>query len=116
MSSGASWVVLRYVLPSRVMAQIIASLLSAACMGIGFFVFAMSTLTPLDNMGVMTMKMISMTSITSTIGVTLMSATGGGAFCFALNFCNDIVLSPGTRQEGELCGSPSSTRLSSRAG
>ena len=30
-------------------------------------------------MGVMTMKMMSITSITSTIGVTLMSATGGGA-------------------------------------
>ena len=42
----------------------------------------MSTLTPLDNMGVMTMKMISSTSITSTIGVTLMSDTTSGAFLF----------------------------------
>jgi hypothetical protein len=33
-------------------------------------------------MGVMTMKMINNTSITSTIGVTLMSATGGGTGCF----------------------------------
>ena len=32
----------------------------------------MSTLTPFCNMGVMTMKMISSTSITSTMGVTLM--------------------------------------------
>ena len=33
-------------------------------------------------MGVMTMKMMSSTSITSTMGVTLMSATGGGALVF----------------------------------
>ena len=33
----------------------------------------MSTLMPFCNMGVMTMKMISSTNITSTIGVTLMS-------------------------------------------
>src|SRR5262249_339865 len=62
--------------------MIIASLLSAACMGIGFLAFAISTLTPLFNMGVMTMKMMSITSITSTIGVTLISATGGGALVF----------------------------------
>jgi hypothetical protein len=30
----------------------------------------------------MTMKMINMTNITSTMGVTLMSATGGGAVNF----------------------------------
>ena len=54
-------------------------------MGIGFLVFTMSTLTPLDNMGVMTMKMISITSITSTMGVTLMSATGGGAWNFFIS-------------------------------
>ena len=36
-------------------------------------------------MGVMTMKMISSTSITSTMGVTLMSATGGGAFFFFIS-------------------------------
>jgi len=35
-------------------------------------VFGRSTLTLLFNMGVMTMKMISSTSMTSTIGVTLM--------------------------------------------
>src|SRR5450432_3378957 len=69
-----------------------ASLLSAACMAIGFLVFAISTLTPLDNMGVITMKMMSMTSITSTIGVTLMSATGGGAVNFF--FSPVIVSSP----------------------
>jgi hypothetical protein len=44
---------------------------------------------PLESIGVMTMKMISMTSITSTIGVTLMSATGGGA----LYFFSDPVIS-----------------------
>ena len=38
----------------------------------GLFTFAMSTLTPCCNMGVITMKMISNTSITSTMGVTLM--------------------------------------------
>ena len=45
----------------------------------------MSTLWPLVNMGVMTMKMISSTSITSTMGVTLMSDTGGGAFFFFID-------------------------------
>src|SRR5581483_6274471 len=50
-------------------------------MGIGFLVLTISTVMPLDNIGVMTMKMMSITSITSTIGVTLMSATGGGALC-----------------------------------
>ena len=59
-SAGAIWVVFRYVFPSRVTATRIASLLSAACMGMGFLVFTRSTLTPLDNMGVMTMKMMSM--------------------------------------------------------
>src|ERR1035438_1979632 len=81
-SSGLVCVVLSQVLPSRVMAQTMASLLSAACIAMGFLVLAISTETPFDNMGVMTMKMISMTSITSTMGVTLMSATGG----IALNF------------------------------
>ena len=41
-------------------------------MGAGLFTLAMSTLWPFCNMGVMTMKMISSTSITSTMGVTLM--------------------------------------------
>ena len=59
-------------------------------MAIGFLVFTMSTLTPFDNMGVMTMKMISSTSITSTIGVTLMSATGGGALNFSSVSCHRI--------------------------
>ena len=35
-------------------------------------------------MGVITMKMISSTSITSTIGVTLISLTTGGAFFFSI--------------------------------
>src|SRR5271154_858021 len=50
----------------------------------GFLVFTLSTLTPLVSMGVMTMKMMSSTSMTSTIGVTLMSATGGAAFFFSI--------------------------------
>ncbi len=49
-----------------------ASSLSASGMGAGLLTFAMSTLTPFCSIGVMTMKMISSTSITSTMGVTLM--------------------------------------------
>ena len=41
---------------------------------------AISTAMDWFNMGVITMKMMSTTSITSTIGVTLISDTGGGAF------------------------------------
>src|SRR5580700_4489782 len=68
-----------------------ASLLSAACMETGFTVLTISTLMPLDSIGVMTMKMMSSTSITSTMGVTLMSATGGGDLCLMIT---DIVDSP----------------------
>ena len=50
-----------------------ASSLSASCIGVGLFTLAMSTLMPFCNMGVTTMKMISRTSITSTMGVTLIS-------------------------------------------
>src|SRR5438270_7946223 len=85
--------------------MVIASLLSAACMAMGFRVFTLSTLTPLDNMGVMTMKMMSSTNITSTMGVTLISATGGNA----LNFFNSIfiVLSLGSAGVGtRFRGSP----------
>src|SRR6516225_8106351 len=49
-----------------------ASSLSASGMGTGLLTLAMSTLTPFCSIGVMTMKMISSTSITSTMGVTLM--------------------------------------------
>src|SRR5207253_623337 len=66
-----------------------ASLLSASCMAIGFLPLYMSTVMPFDNMGVMTMKMMSITSITSTIGVTLISDTGGKAF--ALSFAVSLV-------------------------
>src|SRR4051794_38371283 len=59
-----------------------ASVLSAACIEIAFLVFTISTSLPLLNMGVMTMKMMSMTSITSTIGVTLISAMVAGACIF----------------------------------
>src|SRR2546422_905924 len=59
-----------------------------------FLVLTISTLTPLDNMGVMTMKMMSITSITSTMGVTLMSATGGGALCLIIGFFLHFWLGP----------------------
>src|SRR5277367_1536482 len=49
-----------------------ASSFSASGMRSGLFTWAKSTLTPFCNMGVITMKMISSTSITSTMGVTLM--------------------------------------------
>src|SRR6185437_14224824 len=55
------------------MAIKIASSLSASGICSGLLVFASSTLWPFCSMGVMTMKMISRTSITSTIGVTLIS-------------------------------------------
>jgi hypothetical protein len=54
------------------MATTIASSLSASGMLVGLSTLAMSTWTLFCNMGVMTMKMISSTSITSTMGVTLM--------------------------------------------
>src|SRR6266567_3696320 len=41
--------------------------------------------TVLLSIGVITMKIISSTSITSTIGVTLMSDTGGAAFFFCIS-------------------------------
>ena len=60
-------------------------------MAMGFLVFTISTLTPLDNMGVMTMKMMSITSITSTMGVTLISDTGGRAFCSFIFYLSPLV-------------------------
>src|SRR4029079_14570424 len=55
------------------MATRTASSRSASFISIGFFVLASSTLTPFCNIGVTTMKMIRRTSITSAIGVTLIS-------------------------------------------
>src|ERR1035437_7415515 len=49
-----------------------ASSLSASGMAVGLSTLAISICTLFWSMGVMTMKMISSTSITSTIGVTLM--------------------------------------------
>src|SRR5690349_20386162 len=54
-------------------ATINASSLSASGICSGLLTFAKSTLTPFCNMGVITIKMINSTSITSTIGVTLTS-------------------------------------------
>ena len=63
-----------------------ASSLSASGICDGLFTFAKSTLTPFCNMGVITMKMISSTSITSTMGVTLMSElTLAPSFLFAID-------------------------------
>src|ERR1035438_6815923 len=58
----------------------------------GLWVRTKSIGWPLVSMGVMTMKMISSTNMTSTMGVTLMSATGGGAFC---NFISNSFLGRG---------------------
>ena len=95
-SSAGIWSDPRKTFPSLVTAISTASLLSAACMAIGFLVFTMSTLMPFDNIGVMTMKMISSTNITSTMGVTLISATGGGALCFVCPLLTLFFL-PGNR-------------------
>src|SRR4029077_1897069 len=57
----------------RMMETSRASSLSASAMGVGLLTWAMSTLIPCCNMGVTTMKIISNTSITSTMGVTLIS-------------------------------------------
>src|SRR5271157_3914546 len=77
-------------LSSRVTATSRASSLSASCMSSGLLTLAISTGTPCCNIGVTTMKMISSTSITSTIGVTLMSElTFAPSFRFAnaIEFC-----------------------------
>src|SRR5579871_113801 len=56
-------------------------------------------------MGVMTMKMIRSTSITSTMGVTLISDTGGLSLTF-LNSIFMVVLLELGRNRGEACASP----------
>src|SRR5215472_15523763 len=77
------------------MATITASSLSASAMTTGLRVNALSTGILFESKGVMTMKMISTTSITSTMGVTLISETGGGAFF------NSISHSPGSARGGD---------------
>src|SRR5215467_4787627 len=99
-SSGLIRLLPRNTLPSRVTAIRIASLLSASCMAIGFLVFTMSTCTPCCNMGVMTMKMISSTSITSTMGVTLMSDTGCSSRAFLNSTFIVILLELGRQNLG----------------
>src|SRR5580692_9266679 len=66
-----------------------ASSLSASGICSGLFTGAMSTLIPFCNMGVTTMKMISRTSITSTMGVTLISEL---TFAPSFRFANAIAL------------------------
>src|SRR5580700_2046676 len=56
------------------MATTTESSLLASSIGVAFVLWARSTLTLFWSMGVMTMKMISSTSITSTMGVTLILA------------------------------------------
>jgi hypothetical protein len=57
---------------------------------------------PFESMGVMTMKMINSTSITSTMGVTLISETGGAAVCFFMIFYSI----PGIRSDPHLQTAP----------
>src|SRR5450432_2079795 len=71
---------LRNTSPLRVTATRMASSLSASFMAIGFLAFTITTGAPLVNIGVITMKMISRTSMTSTIGVTLISDVTSGDF------------------------------------
>src|SRR5271163_148245 len=83
-SSGLIGSVPKKTLSSRVIATCNASSLSASCISSGLLTWAMSTCLPCCNMGVTTMKMINSTSITSTIGVTLMSElTLAASFLFA---------------------------------
>src|ERR1022692_484796 len=94
--------------------MIMASLLSAACMVTGFTVFTISTLMPFDNIGVMTMKMMSSTNITSTMGVTLMSATGGGDFNLIITDIVEPPIQAGSGASRRAPGRPNSTRLQNR--
>src|SRR5579871_3887812 len=73
-------------------ATIRASSLSASGMAIGLLAFASSTDCPFCNMGVITMKMINNTSITSTMGVTLMLEL---TFAPSFRTAKDIFLSRG---------------------
>src|SRR5271157_4680329 len=91
--------------PSRMMATSRESSLSASGMGVGLFTLAMSTLTPCCNMGVMTMKMMSSTSITSTMGVTLMlelTFLPSSRFANAIAF-NLLHAGPGTERTALGC-------------
>src|SRR5580765_1425702 len=72
-------------------------------MGVGLSTFAMSTLTPFCNMGVTTMKMISRTSITSTMGVTLMSElTFEPSSRFAIAIARYLLYFPAAVRSSEL--------------
>src|SRR5436305_761018 len=80
------------------MATVMASSLLAASMIVAAVTFGRSTFTLLFNMGVMTMKIIRSTSMTSTMGVTLMFE-----FTFLPSSRFEIairVLSVGTRVRG----------------
>src|ERR1039457_1874008 len=83
-------------------------------MGTGFTVLTISTLMPFDNIGVMTMKMMSSTSITSTMGVTLMSATGGGDFSLKITDIVEPPVQAGSGASRREPGHPYSTRLQNR--
>ena len=99
---------IRIALPSRVHADGHRVALPGQAWRWDSWSIARCTLTPLDNIGVMTMKMISSTSITSTMGVTLMSATAPplSAFHFSV-----IQFLPDSAGAGSPCGLPgNSTR------
>src|SRR5882757_3288586 len=71
-SPEETWFAPRYTWPSRVTATTTESSCSASGIGVASTLFVRSTLTLFCTIGVITMKTISSTSITSTIGVTLM--------------------------------------------
>src|SRR3984957_3127212 len=79
MSSSATFVLPINKPPSRVTAIMMASSLSALGIFSAFSAEAMSTVTPFCNMGVITMKMISNTSMMSAIGMTFGAAITSGA-------------------------------------
>src|SRR5271170_5190279 len=66
--------------PSRVTATMMASSRSALGIFSAFSALAMFTGRPFCNIGVITMKMISSTSMMSAIGMTFGAAITGGAF------------------------------------
>src|SRR5579863_2193257 len=72
----------RKIFPSRVIARSTASSLSASFISRVLAALAIFTLVPCCNIGVITMKMIKSTSMTSTMGVTLISETAPSDWVF----------------------------------
>src|ERR1035441_4883129 len=112
LSTSWIWSLPKYTLPSRVIETSRASSLSASGICSGLLTGAMSTLMPFCNMGVTTMKMISRTSITSTMGVTLISEL---IFAPSFRFANAIARYLRTSAAGLFC-SRGPNRLCAHAG